>query len=179
MGKRKPKRDRALTQHVETIEDIRERAKQRERQHTEQSESDDEQPSWSFTKISTLSFFPFPLDDHENLREILKSLRDLEGQSIAGLKNALTKTGKSSSFILTEYHIDECRDKLCPKVVDHLDRFLPGSEYLSRFRLGSKKRLYAVQRGSKFLLLWWDSEHRVYGCKQMNENCEAKCQFTK
>lgn len=35
-------------------------------------------------------------------------------------------------------------------------------EMLFRFRLGNLKRLYGVQQGNNFSILWWDPDHKIY-----------------
>lgn len=120
-------------------------------------ELDDERPSWSFV-VGSRDFYRIP-ESGDDLAEIITHLRSFEGMTI---REMLNNRCTSNSMLLACYNIDECRAIMLPKAIEYLDKFHEDTEEVYRFRLGNKKRLFALRQGSVFALLWWDPKHEIY-----------------
>ena len=118
---------------------------------------DDESPSWSFS-VASRDFYRIP-ESGEDLTEIISHLRDYEGMTIGKmLKTKCT----DNSYLLASYNLDECRANMLKEAMEYLDKFHEDTTEVYGFRLGNKKRLYALRQGTVFALLWWDPKHEIY-----------------
>lgn len=84
----------------------------------------------------------------------MNSLKSFESQTIPEWR-----ADRSNAY--AAYSLEKCKDDLDSEVVHYMEDTL--LDEIHRFRIGYKKRVYAIGRGrGVFELIWWDPKHEIY-----------------
>lgn len=59
-------------------------------------------------------------------------------------------------------HHSQSWDSLCLEAQERWVEINRTEEELFRFRTGAKSRIWGFRQASKFYVVWWDSEHKIY-----------------
>lgn len=114
--------------------------------------SNDENPSWRFTKLELVDPFGWHAINTEQLHYVREKLQHFESMTW----NQILVVGKKFN------HSVKTRS-LAKKAKDRLrDLHLDDVEELVSLRLAGEQRIWGIRQGSALLLLWWDPDHKVF-----------------
>jgi hypothetical protein len=97
--------------------------------------------------------------DRSSHMELLKFIKDVETMTVGECEKPGDDRYK------TYKDLSGCPNS---KVLERLVEEFEGLDYVSRFRLTGKKRLYGLLTGHEFHVLWWDPEHLVWPSQLKN-----------
>jgi len=113
--------------------------------------SNDENPSWRFTKLELVDPFGWHTINTALLHSIREKLQDFESMTW----NQILVVGKKFHHSI----------KVCDVAKDARERLkylrLDDIEELVSLRISGSKRIWGIRQGGVLLLLWWDPDHQI------------------
>lgn len=115
------------------------------------SNSNDERPSWRFSKLELVDPFGWHILSSTKLHEIRSKIQNFESMT---WNEILIEAKKQNHSISTEKICRAAQNRLCELELDD-------AEDLISLRIGARERIWGIRQSSVLLLLWWDPDHQI------------------